>query len=533
MQLQALIHSRDADHGGLVWFRATSEAKDRHGTVIESAGVDVEPFLRNPVVGWGHRTIRGGDPDDVLGRVDAIERGDSFIDVGVRFADHERAQLTAKLVRDGFLSAMSVGILPRKTSTRKVDGVNTPVIERSELLEVSIVPVGSNPEAQRLLRELAGDSPADEGGEEMEANELRQAVTDAVTPLAARFEAIEKALDEPERVPALGGARTTEGVDDLAGRWLKARAFNDQRTLLEIAEADPAPEAEVRNMLSANAYLPTEVGTQLITLVGYTSKFFNVLGRVTGSDLAIKLPRESTKLSASFIAENTTVISGSAALDSVTLTAHNAWAGERVPNRVIADSPVPTAALLLRQAADALAAHLDTKVVIGTTGSGIDPTSGLADLTSSSPVHDDTPGTSTAADFVNQISSEYFALDYRVRPRATWVINATYAQLLSNVLDSTSRPVFALAGGVPSATIDEGNSDSRLFGRPVIVSSDVASNVAYLGDLSRALMIYLRQGLVAESSRDAEFSLDNTLFRFGMRWDVAIVEPNQIKKFAA
>jgi HK97 family phage major capsid protein len=71
------------------------------------------------------------------------------------------------------------------------------------------------------------------------------------------------------------------------------------------------------------------------------------------------------------------------------------------------------------------------------------------------------------------------------------------------------------------------------FGRPVIVSSDVASNVAYLGDLSRALMIYLRQGLVAESSRDAEFSLDNTLFRFGMRWDVAIVEPNQIKKFAA
>ena len=46
-------------------------------------------------------------------------------------------------------------------------------------------------------------------------------------------------------------------------------------------------------------------------------------------------------------------------------------------------------------------------------------------------------------------------------------------------------------------------------------------------------MIYLRQGLVAESSRDAEFSLDNTLFRFGTRCDVAIVEPNQIKKFAA
>jgi HK97 family phage major capsid protein len=286
-------------------------------------------------------------------------------------------------------------------------------------------------------------------------------------------------------------------------------------------------------MLSANAYLPTQVGTQLIQLVGYASRFFNVLGRVTGDALSIKLPRESSKLSASFIAENTSVISGNAALDSVTLTAHNAWAGERVPNRVIADQPVPTAALLLRQAADALAAHLDTKVVIGTTGSGIDPTSGLADLTGTTPVHDDTPGTSSAADFVNQTVAEYFALDYRVRPRSTWVISSTYAASLSGVLDSTSRPVFSIRDSAPAATIDEGDSSSRLFGRPVIVSADVAANVAYLGDLSRALMIYLRAGLVAESSRDAEFSLDNTLFRFGMRWDVAIVEPNQIKKFSA
>src|SRR5258706_16468467 len=115
MQLQALIRSADADAGGLVWFRATNTAKDRHGTVIESAGIDIAPFLRNPVVGWNHAPIRGGDPDDVVGRVDAIERGADFIDVGVRFADHERAQLTAKLVRDGFLSAMSVGLLPRKT----------------------------------------------------------------------------------------------------------------------------------------------------------------------------------------------------------------------------------------------------------------------------------------------------------------------------------------------------------------------------------------------------------------------------------
>lgn len=534
MQLQAMLRNAEASSDGPVWFRATSEAKDRHGTVIESRGIDVEPFLRNPVVGWGHRTIRGGDPDDVIGRVEAIERGADFIDVSVTFADHERAQLTERLVRGGFVSAISVGLLPHKTGTRTIDGHRVPVIEKSELLEVSIVPVGSNPQALRLLRDLTGgESPENEGGSDMESNELRQAVTDAVTPLAARLEAIEKALDEPERVPALSGARTTEGVDDLAGRWLKARAFNDQRTLLEIADRDPAPEVEVRNMLSANAYLPTEVGTQLITLVGNTSKFFDRVGRVTGSGLSIQLPRESSKLSASFIAENTSVISGNAALDSVTLTAKNAWAGERVPNRVIADSPVPTAQMLLRQAADALAVHLDSKVVLGTTGSGIDPTSGLANLTGQvAPLQDESPGSSTAADFVNQISAQYWDLPYQVRGRASWVLRPTYAQILSGVLDSTGRPVFAVADSAPSATIDEGDPGaSRLFGRPVIVHSDVVANECYFGDLSRALTIYLRQGLVAEASRDAEFSLDNTLFRFGMRWDVAIVEANQIHRY--
>ena len=78
----------------------------------------------------------------------------------------------------------------------------------------------------------------------------RLAIADATKPIGERLDAIEKSLDEPERKPALGGGRTNEDVDALAGRWLKARAFNDQRTMLEIAERDPAPEAEVRELMT-------------------------------------------------------------------------------------------------------------------------------------------------------------------------------------------------------------------------------------------------------------------------------------------
>jgi HK97 family phage major capsid protein len=55
-----------------------------------------------------------------------------------------------------------------------------------------------------------------------------------------------------------------------------------------------------------------------------------------------------------------------------------------------------------------------------------------------------------------------------------------------------------------------------LFGRPVVVHSAVRADYCYFGDLSRAVMMYERGTLAAESSRDAEFALDNTLFRFGI-----------------
>jgi HK97 family phage major capsid protein/HK97 family phage prohead protease len=520
MQISATLRSADADAEGLTWFRATSEAKDRHGTIIRSQGVDVGPFLKNPVVGWGHRAVRGGDPEDVLGRVDSIERGDDFVDVGIRFADHERAQLTAKLVRDGFLSAVSVGLLPRKTATEKINGERVPVIRESELLEVSLVPVGSNPEAQRLLRNMTGDTPKEY---DMETTEIRSAIKEAVKPLGERLEAIEKSLDEPESTPALAGARTTEDERHLLGRWMQARAAGDSHILHEIASHDPAPDAEVRDMLSAANYLPTQVGTRLIRLVSERSGLLSRIGKVTGSGVSIQLPREKTKPTVGAIAENTTVINSSSEIDEVTLTAVNFWAGERVPNRALADSPVQVADFLMRTAADKHAENLDAQVCLGTDVSG----TGLTGLSDSGVQDDDEP----LATLPGMVATQLFALSVFARSNATFVINSDYAEHLAGLVTATENmPVFALTNSPTMVGLTGG----RLMGVPTVVqpgTTNVAADTAYLGDLSRSVMMYERQGLTGESSRDAEFALDNTLFRFGWRYDIAVVEANQALKF--
>ena len=152
------------------------------------------------------------------------------------------------------------------------------------------------------------------------------------------------------------------------------------------------------------------------------------------------------------------MISGNAALDSVTLTAKNAWAGERVPNRVIADSPVPTAQLLLRQAADALAAAPRHEGGARDHGQRHRP-----DERAREP---DRAGGAAARRHAGHghggrlrepDRGEYFALAYQVRG-AVDVGDQSRPTRRSSPACSTrrARPVFAVADSAPSATIDEG-----------------------------------------------------------------------------
>ena len=145
---------------GLSWFRASTNDLDRHGTIIEPRGIQTENFVSNPVFMWGHDAYGSGDgpPDleNVLGRVVDFNRSDEAFDVAVEWADHDRAVMARDLVRSGFLSAVSVGFIPDADgmTTRSIDGAEIPVYERTELVEVSLVPVPSNPAAVAIMRSL-------------------------------------------------------------------------------------------------------------------------------------------------------------------------------------------------------------------------------------------------------------------------------------------------------------------------------------------------------------------------------------------
>ena len=157
---------RAPDEGRVVRFRASTPAVDRHGTIVRPEGIRTEKFAKNPVFLWGHDGYGGlvpPDPESVIGRVVAWEKSPEAFDVDVEFAPAEvnpRAEMAFRLVKAGFLNAVSIGFLPLRWHEERVPGEGGAeevrvVYDEVELLEVSLVPVPSNPEAVALARDIA------------------------------------------------------------------------------------------------------------------------------------------------------------------------------------------------------------------------------------------------------------------------------------------------------------------------------------------------------------------------------------------
>lgn len=149
-----------AEESRTVEFIISSSDKDRHGTVLNMKGWNLDNFNANPIVGYQHNVYGGNmcnaaNPDDVLGPGRAFLEGDKLIGA-VTFETKDINPLAEKIFRkvmNGTLRATSVGFL--ETGEGKYgDGdeqrggkSETYYFAGQELLEFSIVNIPSNAKA--------------------------------------------------------------------------------------------------------------------------------------------------------------------------------------------------------------------------------------------------------------------------------------------------------------------------------------------------------------------------------------------------
>jgi len=129
-------------------FVASTEDEDRDGDIIRADGWDVGNFLKNPVQLWAHN-MRVDHPP--IGKTVKLEVGNGRLINEVDFfmaGDFELARLALKAHLAG-VGAESVGFRPVKATERR-DGQGRLMgfeFQEQELLEISSVPVPSNPNA--------------------------------------------------------------------------------------------------------------------------------------------------------------------------------------------------------------------------------------------------------------------------------------------------------------------------------------------------------------------------------------------------
>lgn len=145
---------RENDGKETITFEINNDGVDRHGTRLLPGGARLENFKQNPVVLYGHG--RGPKGDVPIGRAENIFTRDDKLFAEVRFdQDDDFAQEVERKVRDGFLSAASVGFDPMDDPEKREgpDGEEVPTFTDWELLEFSVVSVPSNPGALVESRE--------------------------------------------------------------------------------------------------------------------------------------------------------------------------------------------------------------------------------------------------------------------------------------------------------------------------------------------------------------------------------------------
>jgi len=130
-------------------FIISNETVDRHGTSFKMDGWDLTTYERNPIVSYNHNA--GNDnPDMIIGSSEVYKDGNNLIG-RVTFEDgNELAEKIWKKINKGLLKMASVGAIVhdyRYGKKENNEDDNTIYFTRQELLEWSVVSVGSNPDA--------------------------------------------------------------------------------------------------------------------------------------------------------------------------------------------------------------------------------------------------------------------------------------------------------------------------------------------------------------------------------------------------
>ena len=175
---------------------ASKEVVDRQGDKVIINGISIDKFVKNPVVPFAHNY----SSLPVAKAVGIKFEGDELV-MKLQFASkelHEFADTVFNMFKEGFLNAVSIGFIPLKSSFDETEGAF--VIEKSELLEVSVVPVPANQDA--LVRSFEAMKSVNIKAEE-KSQEIMKETVKAKPDMAISVRDVDAVKEELEKAETI------------------------------------------------------------------------------------------------------------------------------------------------------------------------------------------------------------------------------------------------------------------------------------------------------------------------------------------
>lgn len=128
----------------VVSFVFSDDSIDRMGDTIDARGWQLDQFVKNPIALFGHDSA---SVENVVGRARNVRVAGNKLVGDIEFAEaavNPNADVVFKMVKGGFLNAVSVGFVPLEWKPTKNGGIS---FTKQTLLEISVVPVPANSNA--------------------------------------------------------------------------------------------------------------------------------------------------------------------------------------------------------------------------------------------------------------------------------------------------------------------------------------------------------------------------------------------------
>lgn len=135
----------------------TTDGGDRHGTVIDPNGAQLDNYRQNPVflINHNYDLLAGAGAELTVQNNQIVAN----IDDDMWDLEDERIVPYYNKVKNGIMRSASVGFKPLEVEYEDEDGrpLEKPIIRKWELLEFSFVTVGSDPQALVTVRNYSKD----------------------------------------------------------------------------------------------------------------------------------------------------------------------------------------------------------------------------------------------------------------------------------------------------------------------------------------------------------------------------------------